>query len=349
MTNIIVAVNDKAIERYLSTQLPSINVLCVLKRREQVIDAVINRNPHMLVLSSVLGGKMDMREMITILRQTKPKLKIGFVYGERDDEYKAFIDFLIRQGIYDFILGEITPDSLSALVLKDTPFEAVEPYLLENAILDVPPAAHAIAQPEPETQAADVRVIEKIKYVGNITVGVGSLFPRAGCTHTALEIGRYFRALKKDVGVCVDADTLSALRKYYLIGEMEYNIKGCMVYDDLSLARQKHRLIVLVCGHLWQQNDADSFYKHNLSVLLCPSAPWEIDRLTDFLRDNPFATEIRYLFWPIGASAFSEIRRNMEQGGCRAYRLAYSPDWQNPDRLNGKIYLDIFKPLLEQI
>lgn len=347
MKNIIVAVNDKAIEKYLSTQLPAVNVLCTLKRREQVIDTVINRNPYMVVLSSVLAGKMDMREIITTLRKIKPQLKIGFIYGERDNEYKAFLDFLVRNQVYNFILEEITADNLSALVLQDTPFEAVKPYLLDNTLMATPEVAPPpVTEPEPK-QTLNVQIVEKIKYVGNITVGIGSLFPHAGCTHTALEMGKHFRTAKKDVAVYTDTVTLTALRKYYMLSDGECDIKGCMVYDDLSLARQKHRLIIVDCGHRWSMENADEFYSHNLSLLLCPSSPWEIDQLTGFLRDNPFASEVRYLFYPIGDRAFTDIRRNMEQGGCKAYKLSYSPDWLASS--NGKTFSEIFKFLLEQI
>lgn len=348
MKNVVVAVNDKVIEKYLSTQLPAVNVLCTLKRREQVIDAVINRNPHMVVLSSVLGGKMDMREIVTTLRQVKPQLTIGFIYGERDDECRAFIDFLVRHQVYNFILGEITADNLSALVLQETPYEAVKLYLLDNTLIETPEAVSPPAiPPEPEHRTLNVQIVEKIKYVGNITVSIGSLFPRTGCTHTALEMGKHFRAEKKDVAVCTDIAALTALRKYYMLNDDEHNIKGCMVYDDVSLARQKHRVIITDCGHSWQSENPGNFYNHNLSILICPSAPWEIDRLTDFLRNNPHAQDIRYLFYPVDDRNFTDIRRNMEQGGCKAYKLAYSPNWLAS--VNGKAYSEIFKSLLDQV
>lgn len=364
--NVILAVNNKTIERFIGS-LPTVTVLTTIRRREQVIDSVLSRNPNTIVLSPALGGRVDMREIISTLKKLKPSVKIVYIYGDRDNEYKGFLDFLVRTGVYDFVPEEITEDTIKAALLKNSSLNDVRRYLL-----DEDDAARLTAEKEKKalnSDAApiittpvkparlDVLIVEKVyertkiqnTFLGNVTIGIGSLFPRAGCTHTSLEMAATLRHQKYDVGVCTDADTFKKLRDYYLLSDGEHTINGCDIYCDELLAKQRHKIVVYDLGHLETADQLHRFYDMGAAVLLCPAAPWEIDRLTDFLRDNEFAQSINFLFYPISEKDFKSLSKNMQQGGCRAYRIASNPDIFARSSENAKVYASALRSVLAQL
>lgn len=325
--NCILATNNKNIEKHISS-IPSLTVLTQLKRREQVIDAVINRNPNCLILASSLPGKMTFREIIETLRSVSPKTKIIFLYGDPDGEQKAFCDFLVRQGVYDFIIGHVDEMNLSDAILKNAAFEDVASFLLTDL-------------PEPEPSA----VVEKIvkEYIGNITVGIGSLFPRSGCTHISLEIITYLTNAGYDVGLVISEPVYAALNKYY---EMQDNkIDGCSLYTDVATALNAHKSVIIDFGVL-DEGNIDEYNKCSVKLILSPSAVWEIDTLTDFIKNYPFAKKVKYLFYPISETEFKDYKANLAQGECSAYRICHNEDCFIENVHNTKIYKEILKDML---
>lgn len=348
--NAVIAVNDKRIEKYIDTKLPSVTVLSVIRKRDQVIDTVLSRNPHLLVLSPALAGKTEMREIISSIRKLKPDLKIVYLYGERDSSYKAFLDFLIRQSIYDFIIDEITEDALNEAILNNATLNDVSCFLLtakEKAEIEKEQEERKQSNSAPEQQT-ETKVLIVEKYIGNITVSVGGLFDRSGCTHTAIEICNFFVSKKCDVGLVVNSSVYSALKSYYLMSEQENNIKGCKIYDNPIIAKQNHKIVIYDTGNIYTTPEVkEKFYNQNVPILICPSAPWEIQKLTEFLKDNTAASAVRYLFFPISDTTFKEYSKNLSQGDCRAYKLSYNPE-PFKTQCNAKIYSEIFKNILHE-
>ncbi len=349
--NVVIAINDKRIEKFIESKMPTVTVLSVVRRRDQVIDTVLARNPHCLILSSALTGKTEMREIITKITKLKPDLKIVYLYGERETGYKAFLDFLIRQGVYDFVIDEITEENLTDAILKNATFNDVRCFLLtaEESERIEQELEEKNKATEPEKAASDTKVLIVEKYIGNITVAVGGMFARCGCTHTAIEICKFFNAKKCDAGLVVSSEIFNALKSFYLIPEQEHTINGCKIYDNEVLAKQNHKIVIYDIGNIYNNLDkTDVFYKQNVPILLCPAAPWEMQRLTDFLSDNDSAPAVKYLFYPISDNTFKEYSKNLAQGNCKAYKLNYNPDMFTFSA-NNKIYSEVFKNVLEDI
>ena len=79
------------------------------------------------------------------------------------------------------------------------------------------------------------------------------------------------------------------------------------------------------------------YLKMNCKLMLCPTASWEIDRLTDFVRENIYNRKIGYLLYPVPAKYGKELVHNMQRGGCNAWMLSYNPDpFQQSD--NWRVY-----------
>ncbi len=87
---------------------------------------------------------------------------------------------------------------------------------------------------EPLKQQLDVLIVEKIieretiqnRFIGTITINVGSIFNRSGCTHFSLCYGAYLRKLKLDFGVVVDSLIYNTLKSFYMIDKDDLEIKG---------------------------------------------------------------------------------------------------------------------------
>lgn len=349
--NVILATGNRSVDRF-AAGLKEVTVLTTLQRREQVIDRALQLNPHVLLLANSLNGRMEFRDIIGRLRSLKPGIRIVFLYGAEDQETRLFLDFLVRHGVYDFVVGGIDEYNLQKALLEPATLEDVTPHLLPDLPQPEPetvPAPSSIPVTEPVQHDLEILIVEKIveretvrrEYLGNITVGVAGLFPRCGVTHTALLAGRYLRRQKRDAGVVVSPSLLQELRAYYQIQTPHTEIAGVPLYDDYVQAASSHAVVVVDEG-CPGDDMATGFYSRTIKLLVCPSAPWEIDRLTDLLRDNPMAKHIRYIFFPIADSYFRELRANLQRGGCHAWQLTYAPDW-TADRSNDRMLGDVLR------
>lgn len=94
---VVVAVGNRKIERCIA-RMEAIDVLTTVRKREAVLDAVINYNPHAVILSRELSGKTEMTDVIQRCRNLKEQCRIVFIYGEVDAEYKYFLIFWCGRG-----------------------------------------------------------------------------------------------------------------------------------------------------------------------------------------------------------------------------------------------------------
>lgn len=113
--NIILAINEKRIEKYISS-LKDCNVIKVKKDNKNLIDEVIQLNPHLLIMSNALIQKMSNTEVIETLRKKQPQTRIVYLYGKDDEYRKSFTNFLITNGVYDFCVGAIDDEVLIELI-----------------------------------------------------------------------------------------------------------------------------------------------------------------------------------------------------------------------------------------
>lgn len=365
--NVILAVNDKSIEKFIASH-KEINVLTSLRKREQIIDRVIELNPHTLVLSKYLSGKLDLREIITRLRELKPNLKIVFLYGSTDSEYRLFTDFLIRNNVYNFIVGGIDEDNLINVVIKSYTLDDVRSFMLSDTEKqeEEKKQKEVVSQQEQllnedikieeshKEHQLDVLIVEKIieretiqnKFIGTITINIGSLYSRSGCTHFALCYGAFLKKQKLDFGVVVNETVYNALKSFYMIDKDVLDIKGIQIYNDYIKAKNNHKIVVNDMGFLNETNK-DLFYQGTKQIILTPSSAWEIDTLTNFIKQCEYSRFIDYVFFPITDDYFKEIRKNLAYGKYNAYQMNFSNlfEYKNNSKMFDKISENIIKGL----
>lgn len=126
---VVVAVGNKKIERFIA-QMDTIDVLTTIRRKEAVLDAIINYNPHVVVLSRELSGKIEMTDVIRRCRSLKEKCRVVFIYGEIDTEYKYFSYFLVQQGIYNILTGAVDAERLEDVIERVYTLEDIVGYLV---------------------------------------------------------------------------------------------------------------------------------------------------------------------------------------------------------------------------
>ena len=340
--NVILATTNKPINATI-TALREVNVLTTITKREQIIDRALQLNPHVLVLGRELPGKLDWRELIHRVRELRPDMRVVFWYGDSDDEVNLFCDFLVRAGVYDILTD--TPSDLEIQELIQTPISRTQAESW-HLLSDSPPDATVLSEEAVDAPPSDElppaptvslfpmsgtpQTVTPI-HISKITIGVGSLFPRAGCTHTTLLVGMYLHRQKQDVGVVVAPSVYTALTDYFeLTDGKQLLIEGLPIYNNLHQATSKHAVVVVDDGLLSDDTVQFRFFARTIKLLICPCAPWEIDTLTAFLRDNAdtgVIQHLQYLFYPVAQDYFEELRRNMASGGARAFHLVDASDW----------------------
>ena len=360
--NIILGTNNKQVDKYVSS-MDNITVLTQVRKREQIIDRVIDLNPHAILIAKTLAGKIGFYDVFKRLRDLKPNLKIIFLYGEKDEEYRLFLDRLISLHIYNFLAGSMDELELEDVILRDYTLEDVSSYQIsqqEELALPRPepedhpkPAKEYHIEKEPEI---DVMVVEKViererietEVIGNIRIAVGSLFARAGCTHMSLDLAYYLSKQKKDIGVIVSPQIYDSLTSYYIIDGEDCVIKGVHIYRDEIKALNNHKTVIYDFGRLHDDN-IQRFYEANLKIMISPVGHWEIDVLTDFLRNTDYVTQIEFVLYPVSAGYFRELEHNLAKGKARAYMLQYSPKIFDKCLLNSGNYDKILRRIFTSL
>lgn len=116
--NIIVAVNNRSIEKYLSESKEA-NVLKVIKSKRGLVSDILELNPHIVVLSNTLKGSQDMMDIIKELNSNETfTSRIVFLYNEDDLYRKKFTNFLIDNGVFDYHVGAIDEDIINELLFN---------------------------------------------------------------------------------------------------------------------------------------------------------------------------------------------------------------------------------------
>lgn len=359
--NVILATGNKHIDTFISN-MREINVLTSIKTIEKIIDTVIERNPHCIILSTDLtdnSSNFEFKEIIKTLKQLKPNLKIVFLYGEKDGEEKAFCDFLIQQKVYDFIIGSIDEYNLTNLILENATIEDVKPYILNQEerekIIKESLEEEQQKIKEPVTNSPvkklEVLIVEKLiekevintQYIGNYKIGIGSLFNRSGCTHTTIELGLFLTSKKLDVAIVISQDDFDKIKSYYML--TDNRIENLYLYSDVGLALN-HKIVIFDFGKLNDEN-ISLFYEQNLKLLITPTSALEIDTLTKFVTDNVYAPQISFCFYPISDNSFKELRSNLKKGNCNGYKLAYNPCFIDKNSENQKTFDNICKDIIK--
>lgn len=167
--NALLGIGNKQIEGWIRREVAEVNVLATIARRENVVGDVSSYNPRLLVLSRALAGKIDFEEVINRVRRLdvneasrdRKPVRIVFLYGDEDEDFPYFADFLVSQGVYNFSVGEVDEDILRELLLTDIPKSAVAKYIIDKEAVEAQ-AAEAVEAAQLEAAEEQARANREI-------------------------------------------------------------------------------------------------------------------------------------------------------------------------------------------
>lgn len=349
---VVSAVGDKALERLIGS-IDTVDVLTRVRKKEQVIDAVISYNPHAVVLSRELGGKGDLLEVVQRLRIAAERCKVVFIYGNKDEDFRQTKDFLRQQGVRSILVGTIdqellqdaiergqaTPadDLISAPETDDwTPMPAVA-----STMVPTPAGAEEKAEElllnkkmqqllDQEPSAADSAALPQ-------RIAVAALQRRGGATHLSLEVAAVLARQHHKVGVQVEQQILDAVCRAYGVPALSgtVTVSGVTLFCSQS---QQNRFDVVVqdMGQL-SGNGYIAFFQAPYRLLCCGTAPWDTPELLDFIEENSdVAGTVEYILYPVAPRRAQELTAELRRSGCRAYSWSYNPDPLVKNRENVK-------------
>ena len=345
MVNVICAVGNKDIEKYLQSHR-SMNCLTVIKKRENILNRIFDFKPNVVIISKSLPGKGSIEKILLQIRTNFPDVKIVVLYGDQDNESRTFLDMLVRNGIYDFVIGAVDEKSLDDAILTNRTYDDVSEYVIEiNAdneslkeleVQELKEQAAAVFRAPPEPIQIKTQYVKE--YIGTYRIAITSFFERAGCTHTALTLGKWFAAHGLDVGVIVSVNIYGAIKDYYNLEDVSmFNIKFyCAGSQEAAVANNK--IIIEDIGKV----DFDFKISADKILTVNPIGIWEQDRILDFVsQKSSLAATLNWLIYP-ATSEYTQMARNMNSIGCDIYKKAYTPDWFVDCKEDNDVFQRIF-------
>lgn len=348
MVNVICALGNKDIIKYLHAH-KEINVLTVVKKREQIINRVSEFAPHVLVVSKDISGRTPIEKILLQLRTNFPDVKIVFLYGAADTESKSFLDFLVRNGIYNFIVGGVDETLLDDAIFVDKSEMDVSEYIIPfnsdnvsaGRIDDIENAEKnkSVIAPKSEKETVYIKQL-----FGSYKIGVASLYKRAGCTHLSLTLAKYFSDQNISTGVITSFEVYSSMKSYYEIKTDVLCIKGIEIYSEKSqiAAAAQNKILIYDIG----TDGGESSGNYDKLLLINPLAVWEQDKLLNYLySQGDKSSNFEWFMYPVN-SEYSGIAQNMKTIGCRTYKKEFNPDWYVVGEQDRKSFNDIFDDIV---
>lgn len=344
-TKVVSAVGNKALERLISS-IETVDVLSTVRKKEQVIDAVIRFNPHVVILSRELGGKGDLLEVVQRCRIVADRCKIVFVYGNKDEDFRQVFDFLRQQDVGNILVGAIDHDLLQDAIERNCFPE--EGSLLEDPTTapeswSPPPSVPPLKQPEEtrrvEDKEEELLLNEKMQRlldrqtpsnardIAPVMIAVASLQKRGGATHLSLEAAAELARQRHNVGVLTDRKILDAMCQANglenLTGTVTLN--GVTLFCDRVMLR-RFDVVVLDMGQIAGKGYIE-FFQAQYRLLCCGTAPWELPELMEFIEDNrDVAGTVEYILFPVGGQQGRQLTEILHRSGCRAYPWSCNPE-----------------------
>jgi hypothetical protein len=188
-----------------------------------------------------------------------------------------------------------------------------------------------------------------------VIVGVSGLQHHIGSTHTSFEIAEFLR--QQCCNPCVvfaDNATYGALADFHNVpfaksknaqnsnGNFEINKISVYPQNMLETAKKRHEYVVYDLGF---SENFSALESADIKIMLCSSADWDLRIAMTFLNSASlsFKKEISYFFYPITKSKFIRLNRQFIKTGCKAFRLAYSPDCREPHKENKEVYAALLR------
>lgn len=92
----------------------------VINRLQELYTTLQHTRADVLVLSRYLAGCEKHKEVIHHIRETRPDIRIIYLYGREDKDMSSFLDYLLSMNIIDYHIGSnITSLELNRLLFHD--------------------------------------------------------------------------------------------------------------------------------------------------------------------------------------------------------------------------------------
>lgn len=344
-------------------------------------------NPHSVMITHdvIIKDNIDIMDTIALLKMKRPSLRVIYYQGEITDKksFKIASEFLLMNKITDIIVNKKTDDELGYILQNPMTKEdyisqfkksedknlaqtqAKEETInfseikdnLENEINTFSPVElDRLSLSIHDYDILEVVTInEKVQElvtIQNIAIGIASILPRCGCTHTAFEIANFLMQKYKSVCVVISDDkTYQNLVEFYGIdkelAKEGFEIKSLDIFpmSKCKDIQNEFNYIIYDIGCLDIEMQKQCFVDCHIKLMLCSCAEWNIMTLMNYLNssENNFSREINYCFYPVSQSKFISLKKRLSKGKYNSYRLVTSSSWDQPDVKNKKIYQDIIK------
>ena len=126
MEKVLLALGNRNIEQEIVHNIENnFNVVGAVIRKGQILSAVKETRPDILVLRETLEGNENIRDIILKLRTEFPYVRIIFLSGHREVGDK-FLSILVTYGIYDILNGgKVTLDDIIGLIYSKNDYKDV--------------------------------------------------------------------------------------------------------------------------------------------------------------------------------------------------------------------------------
>lgn len=136
MQKVLFALGSRQVELDIANAIKGdFKVVGSVTRKEQVIKAIVELKPHILIFREELEGKEDVKSLISELRSSYPFVRIIYLATNREVG-DTFLSMLVTYGVYDIINGnKVKLDDIIALVYSANEYKDIS-YLQPKILFD---------------------------------------------------------------------------------------------------------------------------------------------------------------------------------------------------------------------
>lgn len=389
--NMVLVCNKKFCKQYEDTIRYTKGVLLLgietTVKNDLVKKILEDYNPHTVMITHDVITKydIDILDSIALLKMKRPSLRVIYYYGEITDKrnFKKVSEFLLMNKITDIIVNNLTDEKLKHILLnsmskddyinqfnkaEDENQAQLQNLNETNDFTDIIDNSNnendifsSVELDNLSLTISDYDIMEIVTInekipelitLENITIGISSILPRCGCTHTAFEMACFLKEKNKSVCIVISDDkTYKNLVEFYSIdtelSKEGFEIKSINIFpmSKCKDIQNKYNYILFDIGCLNEEEQKQCFTDCHIKLMLCSAADWNIMTLMDYLNtsEHSFTRDINFCFYPVSQPKFLAITKRLSSCRYLSYRLVESKNWDSPEENNKKMYQDILK------
>lgn len=246
---VILAINQSNMENFIS-QIEYLQIIDIVNTKKHLISSVMQHKPNLVIMSNTLNGNEDIKQIVHDLTLDEYcEMKIVFLYGEVDEEYEGFCQYLRIRGVENCYLGDIISSSnLDSIIYKEVYGYKGIRYNFQKSLLNI--KFHNFIKYL--INSDKIRKIKSKSQIENVTISIYSNNV-TGKTHTAWNLATCF-ADSGYTTTLLSLDTGYSSNIYFGIDEVYHNVLNHVldngIYKDILNMCYKIGNLSIVTGEL---------------------------------------------------------------------------------------------------